>query len=73
MQFERSRGRQLLIVVAQRSSATEIAARLRVDKAAVSRWLSGDRTPALAARLMLATVYGIPPDAWHQPGIQIRL
>lgn len=59
-----SRGRRLLIAVLQRTSATDIAARLDVHRQRVSDWVSGVRSPCPESRQCLESNYGIPVRSW---------
>lgn len=58
------RARRLLLAVVQHTRQREVAARCRVHKSQVTRWLTGDQTPGPFARAVLASCYRIPVDAW---------
>jgi transcriptional regulator with XRE-family HTH domain len=45
-------------------SQGELAGRLRVPQATVSRWLSGERKPTLEMLDRIREVTGIPFEAW---------
>jgi transcriptional regulator with XRE-family HTH domain len=56
-------------VLALRRSAlalAEVARRCGVNRATVSRWRAGERTPDARSRLRLLEALGIPFDAWER-------
>jgi transcriptional regulator with XRE-family HTH domain len=59
-----TRGQRLLLAVLQRTTASEVAARVGVGQPAVSRWASGLKTPSAPRREKLEQLYGIPRGAW---------
>jgi transcriptional regulator with XRE-family HTH domain len=63
---ERVRGQRLLLAVVSLSSGTEVAARVRVSKSNVSRWVSGEQLPSHEHRLQLFLTYRIPVTSWLQ-------
>lgn len=58
-----SKARRYLVHVVGRTSAREIARRMRVHPSAVSRWLSGETVPDEKRQKALFQTYGIP-EAW---------
>lgn len=60
----RVRGQRLLLAVVSLSSGQEVAARVRVSKSNVSRWISGEQRPSHEHRLQLWLEYRIPVAAW---------
>lgn len=46
-------------------SQTDLAERLGVSTAAVSRWLSGERTPSLEMAFRIEELLGIPAETWR--------
>lgn len=62
-----TRGRRLLLALLQITTAREVAARCRVTPSCVSKWVSGEKTPGPRARVKIADLYGIAPEAWVMP------
>lgn len=57
-------GRRLLLLVLQRTTGRDVAARCRVTPCRVSAWISGRTKPSPAARAALERNYEIPPPSW---------
>jgi len=57
-----SLGRRYLVNAVGRTTAREIARRLRVHASTVSRWLSGETRPSEAHQTQLLRTYGIPKN-----------
>lgn len=45
-------------------SRTDLSVRLEVSTAAISRWISGERTPSLEKAFLLERELGIPAESW---------
>lgn len=48
-------------------SQRDLSLRLDVSTAAVSRWISGERTPSLEMAFLLERELGIPAESWLCP------
>jgi transcriptional regulator with XRE-family HTH domain len=65
----RNEGQRRLTLVD--ASHAAVAMKLDVSKQVVSMWRQGKKMPAVSARTKLATVYGIPVEAWDlAPGAE---
>lgn len=60
-------GRARLLRVLARTEVPFVAARVPVSVAAVYHWRSGRRRPNRGSRERLASLYGIPVEAWSEP------
>lgn len=60
-------GRRALLRVLQLIRGREVAARVRVSPAAVSRWSAGTRVPSPRARAALEQHCRIPAELWERP------
>ena len=65
----KNRGAKLLALRMDRMklSQVDIASELGCASAAVSRWLSGERTPLYSKRALMFDKYNIPMSAWEPP------
>jgi transcriptional regulator with XRE-family HTH domain len=64
-----TRGRRALLAVLQIIRGREIAARVRVSPATVSKWSTGLRRPSARARALLEQHVRIPASAWDEPAV----
>ena len=82
LQFEPSEGMRLLDLALSKWTQRALAKHLGYSHGIVSMWLTGTRTPAYSARVVLERVLGIalgswdvPPDAartCEQPRLQVQ-
>lgn len=59
-----TRGRKALLAILQRTTAKEVAARVKVFPSTVSRWASGHSRPWVSGEVGLEAQYDIPRSAW---------
>lgn len=56
------------LILASDYNPTEVAKHLRVDKSAVSRWMTGERTPTMKNLIDLADLLGVEvQEMWAGP------
>lgn len=63
--FGRSKG--AVIFATRAETQAELAAKLRVSQPTIALWRSGQRTPYLANRKLIASKFKIPIEAWDEP------
>jgi transcriptional regulator with XRE-family HTH domain len=66
-----SPARRSLIALLQVTCGREVAARCGIHPSQVSLWLSGLTAPSDVPRLRLWRIYGISPDSWQRPVVNL--